>query len=451
MRPLCARSIAILAAASAPFVAGCGGGSGPSVTAPVRTSQGRTVSYSVVDLGATPYDYSFYWYSATLYRVQPPLDINNASWVVSGAGNRAAVWQASGVTYLAGQGSTANGVNNNGEAVGEALYATQGFNSQLATAWQNGQGTNLGTLTGGYWSLAMGVNNGGQVVGIATGGTGPYCQGFLWQNGSMQGLGVLGGDYSVAAAINNGGSVVGWSTLAAQGGGYSYNTHAFLWQNGSMTDLGTLPGGASSDASAINDAGTIVGSSDSAPADLYADQIFHPVLWQGGKIQDLGTLGGPSGVGYGINTAGQIVGVANTGTVNTQQPPTYPVWWGVVNPGGVVAAAGGSGGAATGSTSTSTGTTPPAPTVDPILVGAGASSIQNRGAKRSGAKTRGIGDAYIAHAFVWTNGQMSDLNNLVPANSGWVLNVATGINDAGAVVGYGSLNGRTHAFLLSPQ
>jgi probable HAF family extracellular repeat protein len=57
------------------------------------------------------------------------------------------------------------------------------------------------------------------------------------------------------------------------------------------------------------------------------------------------------------------------------------------------------------------------------------------------------------HAFVWSPSTgMLDLNNLIPANSGWVLEVGFAINDKGQIVGQGTFNGSTtEAFLLTPQ
>ena len=54
------------------------------------------------------------------------------------------------------------------------------------------------------------------------------------------------------------------------------------------------------------------------------------------------------------------------------------------------------------------------------------------------------------HAFLYEGNSMVDLNTLLSPGSGWVLNYATGINDSGQVAGYGSINGNTHAFLLTP-
>ncbi len=46
---------------------------------------------------------------------------------------------------------------------------------------------------------------------------------------------------------------------------------------------------------------------------------------------------------------------------------------------------------------------------------------------------------------------MQDLNGLIPANSGWFLFDATGINNAGQIVGRGAFNGQIHGFLLTPE
>jgi probable HAF family extracellular repeat protein len=55
------------------------------------------------------------------------------------------------------------------------------------------------------------------------------------------------------------------------------------------------------------------------------------------------------------------------------------------------------------------------------------------------------------HAFIYQNGVMTDLNTLIPANSGWDLQVAQSINDIGQIVGYGTLNGvPVRGFRLDP-
>jgi len=51
---------------------------------------------------------------------------------------------------------------------------------------------------------------------------------------------------------------------------------------------------------------------------------------------------------------------------------------------------------------------------------------------------------------LYRDGAMTDLNSLIPADSGWDLEGAFGFGDSGSIVGYGSINGEQHMFLLSP-
>ena len=53
------------------------------------------------------------------------------------------------------------------------------------------------------------------------------------------------------------------------------------------------------------------------------------------------------------------------------------------------------------------------------------------------------------HAFVWEGGQMYDLNEIQSLSGpGWVLTLATAINNNGDIAGIGLYNGETHGFLL---
>ena len=53
-------------------------------------------------------------------------------------------------------------------------------------------------------------------------------------------------------------------------------------------------------------------------------------------------------------------------------------------------------------------------------------------------------------AFLYSRGKMRDLNDIIPADCGWVLEEAHGINDKGQIVGTGKHNGKTRAFVLTP-
>ena len=57
----------------------------------------------------------------------------------------------------------------------------------------------------------------------------------------------------------------------------------------------------------------------------------------------------------------------------------------------------------------------------------------------------------IGHAVFWSKKTgMRDLGKKDSRNSGWVLNGADSINNSGQIVGWGTINGETHGFLLTP-
>ena len=204
--------------------------------------------------------------------------------------------------------------------------------------------SDIGTL-GGEISLALGLNDNGQVVGIGDTREGAI-RGFVWQNGKMTRIGTLGGQISVAQGINNKGEVVG---VAATSSG---EVHAFVWKDGSLRDISDKCPGEFNSANVINDNSDIagifsgdgrtvqafvlsgskarpvptlggdfaipacisnkahvVGYSNLKPGDF---DVIHGFAWQPGGIKDLGTLGGDSSAAYGVNSSGQIVGVAET-------------------------------------------------------------------------------------------------------------------------------------------
>jgi len=294
--------------------------------------------------------------------------------------------------------------------------------SNRAFLWQSGQITELGTLVPGNplsaWSFSADINDSGQIVGTSNYSGAPIGWGhaFVWQNGVMTDLGGLDGLYSSAASINNAGQVVGSSGME------NGQVLATLWQNGGMINLGTLGGNAlgnQSWASSINSAGTIVGGSY-APGEFVETHAF---IWQNGVMTDLGTLWGPGAYSAmsqanAINDNGQIVGYSIV--YSTLSSPLFraAIWdnAAVVDLGG-------------------------APEMNTF-----ASDINNNGLVVGYKEVVNTGPK---SAVMWTGGNMFDLNSLIPANSGWTLLEARGVNDRGEIVGLGIIDGESHAFLLT--
>lgn len=55
------------------------------------------------------------------------------------------------------------------------------------------------------------------------------------------------------------------------------------------------------------------------------------------------------------------------------------------------------------------------------------------------------------HAVLWEAGEVTDLNDILPQNSGWVLHRAIDISDTGQIVGNGMFEDNFRAFLLTPE
>lgn len=307
---------------------------------------------------------------------------------------------AGGVADLGTLGGTSSqgfALNNFGQVVGEATltgdFASHGFLHD-GTAMLD-----VGTV-GGSFSTATAINDAGQVAGHSQVPGDHALEAFLYSAGAITGLGDLGGGYSAAAAINQAGHVVGSSLTA------SSQFHAFLYRNGSMTDLGSLGGGYSS-AFAINDSDMVVGESVLPIGDTRG------FIYSGGVMTDLGTLGGNYSSASAINNAGQVIGTSST-TGDLQ-------YNGFIYSGGVMTDLGTLGG-----------------------FYSTAYAINDLGQVVGETET----GQFVQRAFLWQDGTMIDLNTLLPANSGWQLNSAQFINNAGRIVGQGTLNDKPQCFIL---
>jgi probable HAF family extracellular repeat protein len=100
----------------------------------------------------------------------------------------------------------------------------------------------------------------------------------------MTDLGTLGGKFSSGLGINASGDVVGWSTVAGDS-----VFHAFLYSGGTMKDLGAFLS-----ADAINDLGEITGTASGQQVFLYSDGTLKYLEIGGGAnaINDFGQITG---------------------------------------------------------------------------------------------------------------------------------------------------------------
>jgi probable HAF family extracellular repeat protein len=60
-------------------------------------------------------------------------------------------------------------------------------------------------------------------------------------------------------------------------------------------------------------------------------------------------------------------------------------------------------------------------------------------------------DQVVGNGFLYSNGTIQTVLSLIPPGSGWSNLAATGINDAGQIVGQGTYDGQQVAFLMTPD
>lgn len=132
-------------------------------------------------------------------------------------------------------------------------------------------------------------------------------------------------------------------------------------------------------------------------------------------MQDLGTLGGRHSVGYGINNSGQVTGNSDTGANTPAHAFIYSD--GKMQDLGTLG-----GGYSNGNAINNNG------------------QVVGNSYKVTGAQA----------AFLYSSNTMTDLNTILDSSgTGWNLTEARGINDWGQIVGTGTINGQTHAYLLT--
>lgn len=321
--------------------------------------------------------------------------------------------------------------------------------------------TDLGTL-GSTHSSAVDINDQGQIVGRSNPASRRIGNGaFLWANGKMIDISIPGYTNSRPIRIYDPGQVI----IEAYGKNGKHAITHFIWQNGGRRELKS-PDGNTLRPLAINNKGQIVGM-------LGAGRGRSGFIMEKSKIRKLGAFEGMEVMPYDINDKGQII--IQSGSAESMRSfvlhdgrRTELIAEGfrkklalrINNDGDIIGilfkddASPEKAGLWRGGKA--------------ILLGslrgeqgwARAYDINNKEQVVGGSEInrflpREERDAlpmfpYVNHPFIWENGKMKDLNNLIPRNSGWTLIVAVAINDKGQIVGSGVHDGKDRAYLLTP-
>jgi probable HAF family extracellular repeat protein len=322
-----------------------------------------------------------------------------------------------------------SGLNDLGQVVGSSQLPDLSYYGVL----YNSYGPNAGKILdiSGIGTTADAINNNGQVLlnSAYPDNANPGLWIYSIADGTKTEVGTtLNGSSAQmhGVAMNNQGQVTGFG--AAQSSDPAQTgvvTHTFLSTNGQAIDLGALPGGTFSLPSAINNQGQVVGSS--SLDNLSGFNSFHAFLSSNGKMIDLGTLGGQGSSAMAINDSGQIVGASSLTSNIYGLVHAFLYQTGVMHDLGTLG----------GTSSWAYG-----------INNAG----QIVGTSDTTQTSAGAGSTQVQHGFLYENGKMLDLNQAIPAGSGWTINSALAINTIGQILGTGTgPDGSSHEFLLTPS
>jgi probable HAF family extracellular repeat protein len=307
--------------------------------------------------------------------------------------------------FTANGNSAAVDINNHGQIVGYSWTAGQ---QTSATIWNNGQISLLGES--GVLSSATAINDAGVAVGYNH--TNGIQNAIVWTNGQES---ILSGNTAIALDINNHGVIAG----------ASYNGGPTTWTNGNADYLPVITSPYFSFARGINSLGNVVGSFEIVSPDF---QIYtRAALWTGGSVIDLGTANGfNSSYAEKINDAGDIVGQSNNGYLGEARATLWRAGQAVDL------------GSLNGGTEASF-----------------AKDINRQGQIVGYSQIDPLAPENSARAVIWFddfNPVALDtlIDPLDPMYGQVSLYTAMGINDLGQIVGYGSINGKERAFLLTP-
>ncbi|HSE40382.1 MAG TPA: hypothetical protein VLH08_06405, partial [Acidobacteriota bacterium] len=248
------------------------------------------------------------------------------------------------------------------------------------------------------------------------------CVGFVWKDDEMKPLPTLGGPNGFATGANKKEQIVGWAEknvvdptcnpLSTQ----VLNFRAVIWgpEENQIQELLPFGDDTVSSATAINDEGQVVGISGICDQAVGRFSAIHAVLWENGTITNMGNIGGNAwNTPMAINKFGEVVGFANISAGGGISWRAFR--W----------------------------------TKDTGMENLGALPITgHRIAQALGINKKGqivgqscAGGFTDCRAFIYQDGEMTDLNTLVPGYAGHLV-FANDINDDGEITG-GAIDAET--------
>jgi probable HAF family extracellular repeat protein len=296
--------------------------------------------------------------------------------------------------------SNAVSINSQGDVVGR--YIWRASHTSHTFLYHAGILHNIG---GAAWTYPCGINKYGRIAGSGSGSSNfTYFQGNIYQ------LSHIPPNSTDATGLNDLGQIIGTG---------EYGSDIWIWQKSGVTKI-PAPRGYTIVPIAINNSSQIAGIITSIPPFYWENGIDHAFLYSASHVMDLGTLpGGTNSMGWAINDQGQVAGYSDTSSAAFYHGHAV-----IFSAGNIV---------------------------DIHNFGNGANSFAN-GINNLGQVVGQYGPVNVNYAFIYNGTQSTDLNTLIPSNSGWVLQDADAINDAGQIAGTGIYNNENYveAFLLTP-
>ena len=294
-----------------------------------------------------------------------------------------------------GPDTTAAAINAKGSVVG--------VHAGAPSIWKAGTWT---PIAGAAGATVTAINKSGAVAGWVAAPTGRPEPAKWNLKGKQTTIGVPEPDTSgYAYGISDDGTVVGYER------GIEGVDSVFTYANGVRVEMTCGNGAVSCDAWAINASGQFTGEISNAAGG------FDAYVQTAGTWKDIGTLGGFNGVGQAINKAGHVAGASTT----AKSGDNFHAF---------------------------------------LYDGQKMRDLGTLAGLQSWALGIDDSDTVVGYtqdakrkkdAFVYFGDTMYALSDVVADAKGWHLNVATGIDHAGRIVGNGAVGGVPHAFLLDLQ